>query len=430
MLAYLGVHDKVTGPFDAEDCAMLESLAAHAAVALENSRRIEDQRREQAALRHTQKLESLGLLAGGIAHDFNNLLSAILGNLGLATREAAPDSSLGKCLQNIDRAVMRAANLTRQMLAYAGMGRFQIKRMELNHTVAEMAGLLEASLPKKIRLELRLGERLPDLEADSAQIEQVILNLVTNASDAIGDQDGTIRLTTGFQSLDVDYMHGLFPGSELAPGPYLTLEVLDDGGGMPVEVQDRIFDPFFSTKGLGRGLGLSAMLGILKTHKGGIKIYSEPGKGSTFRIFLPAILEVQDHPEIASASQALEGRGTVLVVDDDPDVRAATCGQMEALGFQVLEAGDGLEAVATYRTQGKNIRLVLMDLSMPRMDGVEALRAIRSLDPKARVILCSGFDEGTIRRGQDGERPDAFLQKPYRHEELRSALRETLEGRG
>ncbi|MDE3033098.1 MAG: PAS domain S-box protein, partial [Acidobacteriota bacterium] len=322
-LGFFGVHDHLPRAFSQEDRALLEGLAAHAAVAMENAQQIETRRREEEALRHTQKLESLGLLAGGIAHDFNNLLTAILGNLNLAMLEAVPDSALDRRLQNIDRTVMRAADLTRQMLAYTGKGPFEKRRMDLNATVGEIARLLEASLPKKIRLEFNLQEGIPFLDADPAQIEQVLLNLVTNAADAIGDKEGSIRLATGFRELTGPYLQGLFPGQSLEPGPYLTLDVTDTGSGIPPEVLHRIFDPFFTTKSKGRGLGLSAMLGILRAHRGGIKIYTEPGRGSTFRIFLPAALAGAAVAEDQPGAKLWHGQGRILVVDDDDEVRAS-----------------------------------------------------------------------------------------------------------
>ena len=421
-LGYFGMHNKSHGIFDEGDRALLEGLASHAAVAMENARWIEARHREEEALRHTQKLESLGLMAGGLAHDFNNLLSAILGNLDLAMLEAPSGSSLEKNLQNIDRAVMRAADLTRQMLAYAGKGRFQIKRLDLNAAVMEIAKLLEASLPKKIRMEFQLNGELPELEGDPAQIGQVILNLVTNASDAIGDREGRIRLATGFQMLDGSDLQKLFPGRELIPGPYLALEVTDDGSGISPEILDRIFDPFFTTKVKGRGLGLSAMLGILLGHGGGIKIYSELGRGSTFRVFLPACPGSAAVTEAPDTALPWTGYGRILVVDDDDAVRASSQALLEALGFETVQARDGVEALAVFESRRKEIDIVFMDLSMPRMDGMEALHAIRALDPKARVVLCSGFDLGADRRPPGTESPDAFIQKPFRSEDLKTML--------
>jgi CheY-like chemotaxis protein/two-component sensor histidine kinase len=313
------------------------------------------------------------------------------------------------------------------MLAYTGKGQFQMQRLDLNHAVVEIAQLLEASIPKKVHLDLRLAEDLPPLDADPAQLEQVILNLVINAADAIGEREGTIRLATGFQELDETYLRGVFPGEALPVGPYLTLEVTDNGCGIPPEILDRIFDPFFTTKDKGRGLGLSAMLGILRAHRGGIKIYSEPGRGTTFRAYFPASSLRQGAVEGRSRPLPWRGQGTILVVDDDDDVRTSTAAQLEALGFETVHARDGLEAVETFKARHAELDLVFMDLSMPRMDGKEALESIRRLAPAARVILCSGFDRGTA-SATGGASPDAFLQKPFRGDDLRRVLREVLEG--
>jgi CheY-like chemotaxis protein len=316
------------------------------------------------------------------------------------------------------------------MLAYAGKGTFLVKRLDLNATVEEIAHLLEASISKKIRLAFHLLPDLPGLDADPAQVEQLVLNLITNAADAIGDREGTIRLTTGYLTLTEGELQDLLPGQPLAPGPFLTLEVSDDGSGIPPELLERIFDPFFTTKATGRGLGLSAMLGILRAHGGGIKIASEPGRGSTFRLFLPALPPGpgpgEEHPE----ALPWKGQGTILVVDDDEEVRATTRAQVASLGFRVLEARDGLEALELFRLRHESIDLVLMDFSMPHLDGREATRAMRGLDPGVRVILCSGFDEGASGGQTEADAPTAFLQKPFRHGALVRVLREALEGKG
>ncbi|HJW71929.1 MAG TPA: PAS domain S-box protein [Geothrix sp.] len=419
-------HDR--RPFGDSDLSLLQGLVAHAAVALENALWVEENRRQEEALRHTQKLESLGILAGGIAHDFNNLLTAIMGNLSLAMLETPATEESSRYLQSIDRAVMRAADLTRQMLAYAGKGLFIVKRLDLNATVEDIARLLEASILKKVHLRFHLRPGLPELEADPAQLEQLVMNLVTNAADAIGDREGTVTLTTDFQEFTESDLRTLLPGLTLAPGPYLTLDVTDTGSGMSAEVIERIFDPFFTTKTTGRGLGLSAMLGILRSHRGGVKVYSEPGRGSTFRLFLPAASGGPLRQDREAEAELWKGHGTVLIADDDDDVRAATRAQIEQLGFQTLEARDGREAMALFHLHREAIDLVFTDFSMPHMDGREVLRAIRALDPGARVILCSGFDEGAAAAGAQDVAPNGFLQKPFRPAALSRLLREALEG--
>ncbi len=387
---------------------------------------ITDRKHAEEALRHAQKLESLGLLAGGLAHDFNNLLAAILGNLSLSLLQTPPGTMTHGYLKRIETAVARATDLTRQMLAYSGKGTFLVKHMDLNDAVEEIARLLEASLPKKVQLEFRLHADLPGLEGDAAQIEQVILNLVTNAADAIGDREGHIVLTTGAQNMSVVDLNCLFPDQPLVPGPFVTLEVTDDGCGISPEVLDRIFDPFFTTKTQGRGLGLSAMLGILRGHGGGIKVYSEPGHGSAFRVYIPAASERKAAETTKPTPSSWTGSGVVLVADDDDMVRMATLMQLEFMGFQTLEARNGREAVERFHDRREDIALVLLDLSMPYMDGREALRAIRAEDPGALVILCSGFEAGATRHDPNDVQPSAFIQKPFRFEDLREVIQATL----
>ena len=424
-LGFFGIHNKVAGPFTDEDRALLEGLAAHAAVAMANAQRLEAQRREQEALRQAQKLETLSQLVGGLAHDFNNLLAAILGNLNLALPEVPPGSDLARRLEAIDQAAARASGLTRQMLAYAGKSRSQVEPLELNELARRVARQLEPGLPRSTRLELRLEPGLPALDGDPAQLEQALQDLVNNAADAIGERGGTIRVGTARTMLDEAALARLLPGWRPAPGPCQCLEVADDGHGMAPEVLERIFEPFFSTKGLGRGLGLPALAGIVKAHRGGLAVTSAPGRGSSFRLYLPAAAAAPAAPERPDPG-AWRGHGTILVVDDDELVRSVHRAQIELLGFRTLEAVDGLEAVEVFRAHRDAIDLVFMDLSMPRMDGREAMRAIRALEPGARVVLCSGFNEEAAQPGPGAGGADAFLQKPFRKEALGRVLRETL----
>ncbi len=425
LLGFFGIHNKVDGAFTDEDRSLLEGLAAHAAVAMANAQRLEAQRHEQEALRQAQKLESLSQLVGGLAHDFNNLLAAILGNLNLATRSAPAGSDLARHLDSIDLAATRASGLTQQMLACTGKSRSQVERLELNGLARRVAQQQEVALPRSTLVELSLDAGLPALDGDPAQLEQVIRDLVNNAADAIGERGGTIRVATAQAVLDEAGLRRLLPGWRPAPGAYQSLEVADDGHGMAPEVLERIFDPFFSTKGLGRGLGLPALAGILKAHRGGLAVASAPGRGSSFRIYLPAAAAAPAAPERAD-NGAWTGHGTILVVDDDELVRSVNRAQVELLGFRTLEAVDGVEAVEVFRAHRKSIDLVFMDLSMPRMDGREAMGAIRALEPEARIVLCSGFNEETARPDATAGPPTAFLQKPFRKEALGRVLRDAL----
>ena len=388
---------------------------------------ITERRQAEDSLRQSQKLESLGILAGGIAHDFNNLLTVVLGNLNLAQMHVPDHAKIQPYLANMEATVHRATELTKQMLAYSGRGHFVVKAQDLNEVVREVTHLLEVSISKKARLRFDLESRVLAILADAAQIQQVVMNLVINASDAVGDQEGTIHLSTSLAHLDERDLQNLCPGFSLEPGPYVLLEVADTGCGMSPEVLARIFDPFYTTKAAGRGLGLSAMLGILRGHGAGISIRSEPGRGSTFRLWFPASKEGPD-----ASAPAVEGefvnslKGRILLVDDEELILEAMGSALEAMGLEVTLAHDGLEALTRYRDTSPRFDLVLMDLTMPRMDGREAFQAIRALDPSAVVVLSSGFTEQDSLRTPSGLAPAGFLQKPYQIKELRRVLQGVL----
>jgi PAS domain S-box-containing protein len=390
------------------------------------------QRTMEEAVRQTQKLESLGVLAGGIAHDFNNLLSAIGGNLELARMNLAPQPAASPFLDRIEKILRRASQLTQQMLAYSGKGHLVVKPLELNHVAEEMPHLLEVSISKRVALVYDLCPGLPLIAADAAQIQQVIMNLVTNASEAIGDRDGTITLRTGTQFLADPSTVLDSRGWPLDPGLYVTLEVGDTGCGMGEGTLRRLFDPFFTTKFSGRGLGLSAMLGILRGHRAGIRIQSVPGQGSTFTLYFPAdAAQVAPAPVAERDPAPGSGAGTLLVVDDEADILDATAELLEALGYTALRACDGQEALDLFRQDPAGIDLVLMDLTMPRMDGREALAAMRALDPAVKIILCSGFNEADVTKQIPYDSLAGFLQKPYSFQAMKDMLQEALApGRG
>jgi signal transduction histidine kinase/CheY-like chemotaxis protein len=377
-------------------------------------------------MQHAQKLESLGVLAGGIAHDFNNLLTAMLGHMNLAQLKLAPESPALPHLEGLERIIHRAADLTRQMLAYSGKGRFVVRSYDLNQVVQEVTHLLEVAISKKIALRFDLAPALPLVEADAAQIQQVIMNLVTNAADAIGDRDGTIRLTTSSVQLDRSYLDQVFQGQELAPGSYVALEVSDSGCGMTPEVMGRIFEPFFTTKVMGRGLGLSATIGILKGHRAGMRIYSEPGRGTTFKLLFP-VSEAECELEVAQlVAPALTRKATVLLVDDEEMIREAVTAVLESLGLTVLTAADGREALAIVQRPEVRIDVVLMDLTMPHMDGREAFQAIRRIHADLPIILSSGYNEHESIQDFMGRGLAAFLQKPYTLQTLERTVLEVL----
>ncbi|HET8901478.1 MAG TPA: response regulator [Holophagaceae bacterium] len=389
-------------------------------------RDVTDERKVEQDRMASQKLESLGLLAGGVAHDFNNLLTAMLGNLNLAQARMPGDSPIAAHLENMETSLVRAAGLTRQLLAYSGKGRFVVTAVDLSRSVREIGQLLAASIPKKLHVAYHLDEGLPPVVADAGQIQQVVMNLVTNAAEAIGDRDGTIRISTGLQRIDATYIRSTFHGQTLEPGDFVTLEVSDDGAGMTPDVRARIFDPFFTTKASGRGLGLSAMLGILRGHRGGLKVYSEPGRGTTFKLFFPAG-EGQAGPDHAPQSgQSPSFSGLALVVDDEPLIREAVQQMLRMMGFTTLEAEDGREALDAMAKHPDGIRLVVMDLTMPGMDGREAYRRMAVEHPEARVILSSGYNEQDAVQAFLGKGLAGFIQKPYRMAELAEAVAKAL----
>lgn len=369
-----------------------------------------------------QKLESLGVLAGGIAHDFNNLLAAILGNLNLAQTSLEAEAPAAAYLASAERTVLKASELTKQMLAYSGRGRFVVDQVDLNALVRDMATLLRVSIPKKVTLASSLEEGLPAIEADASQLQQVVLNLVTNAAEAVGEKTGQISLATRLVHLDAARLATLAPPQDLQEGRYVCLEVSDDGCGIPPEVRPRIFDPFFTTKRTGRGLGLSAMLGILKAHRGGVALESEPGQGSTFRVYLPAANGPAPPEPPPSKEPDASVSGRVLLVDDEPTILETGEAQLRHLGFQVRTARDGQEAVDLLEADPGAIDLVLMDITMPRLDGREAFQRIRALRPGLRVILSSGYDEQDSLKDLSRQGLTGFLQKPYRLQELSAAL--------
>ncbi len=386
---------------------------------------ITERRRAEEALRQSQKLESLGVLAGGIAHDFNNLLTAVLGNTEAALDHLPQASPLRPPLERIDAAAHRGADLARQLLAYAGKGRFTVEPRDLNRIIREMGDLLAVSISKKVALAYDLQPGIPLVEADSAQFQQVVMNLVINASEAIGDQPGTVTLRTRSATLDATELATAFPGQLLEPGTFVRMDVADDGCGMDAETIGRIFDPFFSTKFTGRGLGLSAMLGIVRGHRAGLRVESRPGEGTTFTLLFPASdRPAPREPEPSRTDLPLHGR--VLVVDDEAALRELSRSALEAAGLAVIEARDGQEAVDLFRDRKEPIDLVLLDMTMPRMGGAEAFRHLRGMDPAVRVLLTSGYTEQESLDTLEDLAPDGFLQKPFRVRELVAKVREVM----
>jgi len=388
---------------------------------------IDRKRMEEARLQlekqllHTQKLESLGVLAGGIAHDFNNILVAIIGNADLALMKINPESPATDNLRKIEQAASRAANLSKQMLAYSGKGKFVVEHTDLNRVLEEMLHMLEVSIAKKTVLRLNLTRPLPTVEADITQINQVIMNLIINASEAIGDDSGVITITTSSVDCDKGYLGGIAPSEQMPEGRYVALEVADTGCGMDKNTIAKIFDPFFTTKFTGRGLGMAAVHGIIKGHKGAINVYSEPGRGSIFKILLPASVALATaQPENAKNAE-WQGNGIVLLVDDEEDVRNVGSEMLTALGFDAVTANDGFDALEILK-HNPSIKIVILDLTMPRMDGEQVFNELRKMNSGVRVIISSGYNEQEVFQKFVGKKLAGFIQKPYKMSVLREVL--------
>lgn len=392
---------------------------------------LSERRALEGRIQHAQKLQSLGVLAGGIAHDFNNLLTGVLGNAGICLSAVGQDSPLRPALADIEAAAVRAAELTNQMLAYAGRGRFVIEPVNLNAVVEEMAQLLSAAISKRAELRLSLAKDLPLIGGDATQLRQIVMNLITNASDALGERGGTITIASGVMNVDLAYLQSTVGGASLPEGRYAFLEVSDTGSGMDPATCDKVFDPFFTTKFTGRGLGLAAALGILRSHHGTVNVRSELGRGSSFRILLPLPTEtLPTHAPVSPPStEAIACEGTVLVADDEPVVADLTQRVLESAGYKVLLAHDGLEAIEVFRKLAATIDAVVLDLTMPKLSGQETLRQLREIEPDVRVVLTSGYSEQDATAQVPGQSVAAFLSKPWLPRELLDALQTALRAR-
>ena len=385
----------------------------------------EQRQRLEAQIQQAQKLESLGILAGGIAHDFNNLLVGMLGNASLALLQAEPNSGVRASLQEIERAAQRAAELTRQLLAYAGKGRFVVEAVDASTVVHEMSALLRTAISRSAAIQLDLASELPAIEVDSTQFRQVVMNLITNASDSLAEQGGLITLRTGVREIDADVLARCIPGTNAVPGRFVFIEVNDTGVGMDAATVARVFDPFFSTKFTGRGLGLAATLGIMRSHSGAIRVYSEVSKGTSFCLYFPASTRTPA-PVSAPPSAQWTSTGQVLVVDDEPSVRAVTTALLTRRGFSVTTAQDGNAAVALFREAPERYTLVLLDMTMPGMDGAETFRTLREIRDDVHVLLMSGYNEQEVTRLFVGRGLAGFLQKPFRADELYDKIARVL----
>jgi PAS domain S-box-containing protein len=394
------------------------------------ARDVTEQKRTAELMRQTQKLESLGVLAGGIAHDFNNLLVGILGNASLALDMLPADSPVRIPMEGVVDAGERAAVLTRQMLAYSGRGHFVLNRIDLSTYVREAIPLIQASVSRAVELRLDLAEDLPAIEADIAQVQQILMNLVINGAEAVSDGGrGWVTITTHRQEVDEQYIHAQATGAtgELKPGTHVVLEVSDNGCGMDETTKARIFEPFFTTKFTGRGLGLAAVLGIVRGHSGFIQVSSAPGHGTIFRVLFPALAAAAERqPRQLRKAQNAGGDGAVLVIDDEQIVRAVAQQALEYYGYTVLLAEDGERGLELFQRNADRIKCLVLDATMPVMSGEETLERLKALRADVPVILSSGFSEIEMIHRFEGKGLAGFIQKPYKTSTLLEKIKDAI----
>jgi nitrogen-specific signal transduction histidine kinase/CheY-like chemotaxis protein len=396
---------------------------------------LEEERLEmEHKLLQAQKLEGLAVMAGGIAHDFNNQLTAVLGNLELALMDRALEPKARQNIENAITAAKRSAELSRQMQIYAGNALHLPVDLDLNELAHKNEELLKSAVSKTTTLHFEIDKGLPFICGDADQIQLIITNLIMNASEAIGDKDGDVTLTTGVMDCDEAYLGRSRLEGKPEPGRFVFLEVTDPGCGMGPETLHRLFDPFFTTKFWGRGLGMATVLGITKGHHGAIIVDSEVGKGTTIRVLFPASAQdrapsLQDRSVVAvkdSRSDSGAGRKTILVVDDDEMVRDYCVEFLELIGYNTIAAVDGAEGVRIFRERLNEIDMVLLDFIMPRMNGVEAFGELIRIKPEVKVILSSGYTEDIMRQRFPGRQPASILHKPYDMETLKAELERLL----
>jgi len=404
------------GPVKSDDGELLGFLG----VARDMSKRIAMERQMQ----HVQKLESLGVLAGGIAHDFNNILVAVLGNADLAMEKLPDKSPAAENIRAIICAAHKASDLCRQMLAFSGRGKFLTKDVDLNVLIRETHDMLKMSVNKKASLQLNLSDRPVLVKADPSQLQQVIMNLIINASEALENKIGKITVSTGISYFNASQLKSFTASNGLPPGRYCFIKVSDTGCGMDEKTRLKVFDPFFTTKFTGRGLGMAAVLGIIRGHHGGIKINSRKNNGTTVSIVLPAVEDSDEKEPEKRANSSNPGpfKGTVLLVDDESTVRDVGTHMLEFLGFSVITAKNGQEAIKIFEKHREDLDVIIMDLTMPEMDGIEASRRILQMEQGARILLSSGYDGDEVTKASSNLNIKGFIHKPYKLSSLREVL--------
>jgi signal transduction histidine kinase/ActR/RegA family two-component response regulator len=387
-------------------------------------RDVTEARRAEAALRHAQKLESLGVMSAGIAHDFNNLLVPILGNAKLLQDRLPPDPEAEAMLADVEAAAEQAGDLTRQLLAYAGKGAPEFRPVDPSAVARESVALAGVSVGRRVGVTCELLEEPPAVTGDPGQLRQVLVNLILNAVDAIGEAPGRVTVSTAVEVLGAREGRGLRGAAPWRAGRYVAMRVSDTGCGIDADLQERIFDPFFTTKFAGRGLGLAATLGIVRSHGGYLRVESAPGRGTEFTVFLPAGDGPAPRPPSAPAAVAGDAGVTVLVVDDEPGVLRVAERTLRQAGLRVFTAPDGAEAVRLYAERTANIDVVLLDVTMPGIGGVEVYRKLREIDPGVKVVFSSGHPERELGDALAPGESAEFVQKPYDPADLVAVVRE------
>lgn len=391
----------------------------------ERKKAVDERLQLEQQLQQAQKLESLGILAGGIAHDFNNILMGIMGNTSLILEDLSKDHPLRLPLEQVQKGTQKATNLTRQLLAYAGKGTVNIMPVDISEVVKEILGLLEVSISKGISIKLNLSTSLPTIMVDTTQLTQVIMNLITNASEAIEDGNGIISLSTSIKHCDEEYVEAMGFKGKLDPGTYVCLEIADTGKGMDDITREKIFDPFFTTKFTGRGLGLSAVQGIVRTHGGCIAVYSEVGRGTSFKILLPTGT-LENDSRVSIGSRKNNNSSLALIIDDDDVVMSSIKLMAEKMGIKVLTASNGKEGLQFFEMYHREIEIVILDFIMPEMNGDEVLKKMQEINNQVKVLLISGYNENTVDFSIMEHQTAGFLQKPFSYPEFKSLVEDIL----
>jgi PAS domain S-box-containing protein len=383
----------------------------------------EERRQLEQQFHQAQKLESLGVLAGGIAHDFNNILTVIMGHCYMAREDMLSELNYKSTFKQIETAGNRATELCRQMLSYAGKSPMEQTRVNLSLLLDEVIKMLQAAIKKNVSIELNLECDVPEIKGDTGQIQQIVMNLIINAAEAIGEAHGTIKVVLTKTDLKEYQTESDTFGNTIKVGRYACLEVTDTGCGMDEETQKRVFEPFFTTKFTGRGLGMSAIHGIIKSHDGALQLTSKPGVGTTFKVYIPVPV-ASDYTVPASTATVLleETSGTILMVEDEELLRVMGKELLDAYGFTTMTASNGSEALEIYRERGSRIDVILLDLIMPVMGGIEAYHELRKINPTIPIIICSGYGVESVDHAIKNDPNARFMHKPYKPEELRGVL--------